>query len=94
MKTPVSHFFYYKVAAIKKETPAQVFSQEFWKMFTNTYFTEHLWTTKTIVANSINGIILQNHQNVLLKPQYNTNITEGYLKHRHTCMIEHFSKNS
>ena len=71
-----------------------MFSQEFCKMFKSTYFTEQLRATKTIFANSINGIILQNHQNVLVKPQYNTNITEEYLKHRQACMIELFSKNS
>ena len=30
---------------IKKEILAQVFSCEFCKFFTNTFFTEHLWTT-------------------------------------------------
>ena len=30
---------------IKKETLAQVFSFEFYEIFKNTFFTEHLWTT-------------------------------------------------
>ena len=30
---------------IKKETPAQVFSCEFWEIPKNTLFTKHLWTT-------------------------------------------------
>ena len=30
---------------IKKETLAQVFSCEFYEIFKNAFFTEHLWTT-------------------------------------------------
>ena len=30
---------------IKKETLAQVFSCEFFKIYKNTFFTEHLWAT-------------------------------------------------
>ena len=30
---------------IKNETVAQVFSCEFYKIFKNTFFTEHLWAT-------------------------------------------------
>ena len=35
---------YLKNLAAKKETPAQVFSYEYCKMFKNTYFEEHLRT--------------------------------------------------
>ena len=38
-KTPVACNF------IKKETPTQVFSSEFWEHFKNLFFTEHLRTT-------------------------------------------------
>ena len=34
---------------IKKETLAQVFSCEFCEIFKNTFFTEHLWTTASII---------------------------------------------
>ena len=50
MKAPVPEFlFVIKLQAeacnfIKKETVAQVFSCEFYKIFKNTFFTEHLWT--------------------------------------------------
>ena len=30
---------------IKKDTPAQMFSCEYYEVFKNTFFTEHLWTT-------------------------------------------------
>ena len=30
---------------IKKEALAQVFSCEFWEIFKNTFFTEHVWAT-------------------------------------------------
>ena len=47
--------FFNKVAGlnfIKKETLAQVFSCEFRKIFKNTFFTEHLWTT----ASNTHGV--------------------------------------
>ena len=34
---------------IKKETLAQVFSCEFCKISKNTFFTEHLWTTVSVL---------------------------------------------
>ena len=34
---------------IKKETVAQVFSCEFCEIFKNTFFTEYLWTTASII---------------------------------------------
>ena len=34
---------------IKKETVAQVFSCEFCEIFKNAFFTEHLWTTASII---------------------------------------------
>ena len=46
---------------IKKETLTQVFSCEFCKIFKNTYFTEHLWTTASKVfslSKNINTLIL------------------------------------
>ena len=50
MKRPVPEPFFNKVAgvawnSINKETLAQVFSCEFFEIFKNTYFTEHLRTT-------------------------------------------------
>ena len=36
---------------IKKETLAQVFSCEFWKIFKNTFFTEHFWTSASFDSN-------------------------------------------
>ena len=35
---------------IKKETLAQVFSCEFCKISKNTFFTEHLWATASVIA--------------------------------------------
>ena len=35
---------------IKKETMAQVFSCEFYEIFKNIFFTEHLWTTASEVC--------------------------------------------
>ena len=34
---------------IKKETPAQVFSREFFEISKSTFFTEHLWTTASVL---------------------------------------------
>ena len=34
-----------KFAGLRLETLTQVFSCEFWEIFKNTIFTEHLWTT-------------------------------------------------
>ena len=34
-----------RVSFLNKETLAQVFSCEFWEIFKNTLFTEHLWAT-------------------------------------------------
>ena len=36
---------------IKKETLGQVFSWEFWEISKNTFFTEHLWTTASVLWN-------------------------------------------
>ena len=33
---------------IKRKTPAQVFSCEFWEIFKNTVLTEHLWATASV----------------------------------------------
>ena len=41
-------FFFNKVADFKKETLAQVFSCEFWEIFKNTFFTEHLRKTTPV----------------------------------------------
>ena len=38
---------------IKKETRAQVFSCEFFKISKNTFFTEHLWTTAFQKVNPV-----------------------------------------
>ena len=38
---------------INKETLAQVFSCEFCEIFKNTCFTEHLWTTASVVTFSV-----------------------------------------
>ena len=34
---------------IKKETPVEMFSSEFCEIFKNIFFTEHLWTTASIL---------------------------------------------
>ena len=39
-----------------KEALTQVFSYEFWEIFKNTFFTEHLWTTASV--NSYNPLII------------------------------------
>ena len=44
---------------IKRETLAQVFSCEFWAIFKNTFFTEHLRTTAS--ASFITTIKLKNN---------------------------------
>ena len=38
---------------LKKETPAQVFSCEFCKIFKNSFFTKHLWMTASVHFNLI-----------------------------------------
>ena len=49
--------FSHKVAGLrpatlfKKETLAQVFSHEFWEIFKNTYFAEHLWATASKIKS-------------------------------------------
>ena len=42
--------FFNKVAGVRPM--AQVFSDEFWEIFKNTFFTEHLWRTASIYALS------------------------------------------
>ena len=37
-----------RLASLLKKTLAQVFSYEFFKIFKNTFFTEHLWTTASV----------------------------------------------
>ena len=55
---------------IKKETLAQMFSFEFCKIFKNTFFKEHLWTTaseKIVPPNDpISAIFLTLHLVTLL----------------------------
>ena len=46
-------FFLNKVAGLKKETLAQVFSWEFCEISKNTFFTEHLWWQNTSVARTV-----------------------------------------
>ena len=43
---------------IKKETLAQVLSCEFCEIFKKTFFTEHLWTTASIVIWIFTGICI------------------------------------
>ena len=37
-------------ANMLKETPTQVFSNEIWNIFKNTYFEEHLQTTASVMT--------------------------------------------
>ena len=37
-------------ANMLKETPTQVFSNEIWSIFKNTYFEEHLQTTASVMT--------------------------------------------
>ena len=51
-------FFFNKVAGLRsatllKKTLTQVFSCEFCKIFRNTFFTEHLWTTAPKLESNI-----------------------------------------
>ena len=51
---------------LKKETLAQVFSCEFYEISKNTFFTEHLWTTSSVLY--LFQMILSNFfQNVVLR---------------------------
>ena len=43
---------------IKKETVAQVFSCEFCEIFKNTFFTEHLWTTASIIIITVICLVI------------------------------------
>ena len=47
---------------IKKETLAQVFSCEFCEISKNTYFTEHLWDTASVIVVLWKSFILLTHQ--------------------------------
>ena len=50
--------FFNKVAGLRqKETLAQVFFCEFCKISQNTFFTEHLWATTSVLDNSHNSQI-------------------------------------
>ena len=42
----------------KKKTLAQVFSSEFCEISKNTFFTEHLWATTSVVYISLNKTYL------------------------------------
>ena len=64
-KCPYSEFFWSIFSSIKtkyrdirsfikKEIPPQVFSWEYWWIFENTYFEEHLRTAASAVTNSEN----------------------------------------
>ena len=46
-------FFFNKVAGIKNETLAQVFSCKFYEIFKNTLFTEHLLETASGIPNDL-----------------------------------------
>ena len=46
--TCVRASFFNKVAGIRQETLAQVFSCGFCKIFKNNFFTEHLWVTVSV----------------------------------------------
>ena len=48
-KTCTRVIFLNKVASIKKDTLAQVLSCKFCEISKNTFFTEHLWTTASII---------------------------------------------
>ena len=41
---------------IKKETLAQVFSCEFYKIFKNAFFTEQLWTTASYICDTLEDL--------------------------------------
>ena len=45
---PESSFLVDACDFIKKETLAQMFSCEFWKISKNTFLTEHLWATASV----------------------------------------------
>ena len=47
---------------IKKETLAQVFSCEFCEISKNTFFTEHLWDTASVIVVLWKSFILLTHQ--------------------------------
>ena len=42
---------------INKETLAQVFFREFYKISMNTFFTEHLWTTASGLKSFVNSML-------------------------------------
>ena len=52
-----------RASFIKKETLAQVFSSEFCEISKNTFFTEHLWATVSVLwsfkINKLEGVISQ-----------------------------------
>ena len=53
---------------IKKDTPVQVFSLEFCKIFQNKFCTEHLWTTFSgealeFTSNGLNAIVKAIYKN-------------------------------
>ena len=43
---------------IKKETLAQVFSCEFCRISKNTFFTEHVWTTASVIHSTFTTLLL------------------------------------
>ena len=46
------------VTLLKKEAQAHMFPREFCENFKNTFFTEHLWTTATVIRTAEYGILV------------------------------------
>ena len=47
---------------IKNETSTKVFSCEFWKIFQNMYFLEHLWGTASVLWVQFHLSLIDHHQ--------------------------------
>ena len=60
--------FFNKVAGLTLETLAQVFSCEFCEIFKNTFFTEHLRTTTSIILKILSHVFLEELMFFLFTP--------------------------